>query len=261
MTIRNALLDSYRAIHKSNGTPEWAWPVSPTIPFLGAEYEPTSGLLVYASAENLNDYGSDRHLIEGAKAQDRHRASFEEWSSARRSEKSQFPNVHINPVNKGGLLVVAAFLTEKLKGHKVSDPISLIETLSLANFGKYSRQGKTNMDYAEKVYYLKDSLEYVQADLRYLKPNIVVLPHRTWGRKRIRQSLEPFIQRQAKVVPVPQCFMRVIHSKRFRGYERAAIALKQKCSGAQWCSWIDELPSGIRTKFWRYLAVIDEASN
>ena len=32
--------------------PEWAWPFKPSIPFIGNNYKPENGLLIYASAEN-----------------------------------------------------------------------------------------------------------------------------------------------------------------------------------------------------------------
>lgn len=49
--LRDRLLGGFQALHRQ--PPAWAWPYAPPLPFLGTEYAVGSGLLIYASAENL----------------------------------------------------------------------------------------------------------------------------------------------------------------------------------------------------------------
>ena len=75
--------------------PSWAYPLPPSIPFIGRNYGRWGGLLVYASAENLSHYRRKPESIPGFIKDDRklnrHRASYEEDPGA------FSPRVHMAP--------------------------------------------------------------------------------------------------------------------------------------------------------------------
>lgn len=93
--------------------PSWAWPFVPPIPFVGRNFQPGRGLLVYASAENLSwlyDQGVPSYF-RGSDTWNRYRVQYE--SNGRRSQEF-FPRVGVKPVTDGGLLVAALFVADRL---------------------------------------------------------------------------------------------------------------------------------------------------
>lgn len=63
MDLSSQLLAEYRSIGIE--PPSWAYPLPPSIPFIGKKYGRWGGILVYASAENLSHYerGKERSPI------------------------------------------------------------------------------------------------------------------------------------------------------------------------------------------------------
>ncbi|MDP3937212.1 MAG: hypothetical protein Q8R92_03645 [Deltaproteobacteria bacterium] len=242
------------------GTPDWAFKgVKPSAPFVGKDYEPGKGLLLYASAENLagyKDIEKEEYLYDD-RAWDRHRLVFEEWSKEIRKANAPFPRVHIQPVSDGGLLVASAFVCSRL-GVKVDpDPVRFIESIAVANIGKFSFNAKTNKDYAGTWKYLKESVDYVKADLESLKPAIFILPFVSWGLDELRGKLNPLVQ-GAQLVPVYQCNPTVINLK--LGPNADVVAeenLKNRYATEPWFEWIPRLKKGMNKTIWRYLLHVD----
>ena len=108
---RARLLSEFQALHTV--PPEWAWSYAPSIPFIGTQYAASSGLLLYASAENLA--WMYRKPVPGrfslSRAWDRYRAVYEDEG---RHSGDFFPIVGMAPVEDGGLLAAALFIAGKL---------------------------------------------------------------------------------------------------------------------------------------------------
>lgn len=178
--IVEELLLSYKSIfanQMSNKTINWAQSkicnyeelVSPTIPFVGKNYtEQKTKILLYASAENLTNYNG--HLDDDVKAINRHR-----WYNDH-VQRDFFPWVHIAPITDGSLLIVLKYICEKLNISMPNTPKEFVESISFANFGKFSIQtGSNNIDYAQNKSKLDCSMPYIERDLKILKPDIIVM--------------------------------------------------------------------------------------
>ena len=162
--------------------------VKPAIPFVGKHYfkQPKGQrVLVYASAENLTwlDPNVENDYYCSFEAMHRSRKNFE--------GDSFYPNVHIQPINDGGLLIatnrVMRFFFQKEYDEY---PREFIERISCANYGKFTimdsddgnmsdeknRKKRKNIDYASNPKLLDFSKEYVKADLEILKPDYIIMP-------------------------------------------------------------------------------------
>jgi len=178
---KEKLKKHYRDFFRVNkNNPNWAVKkkssderIHPAIPFVGKSYENTKFLL-YASAENLIYYEKnpkDNWLDNDESAINRRNLS----------NGGFFPDIHISPVNDGSLLVVAAYILDKLKIHlDYSNPYEFIENIAIDNFCKFSiktpEDDRTNKDYVKDESKLSVSYDYVKSDLEILKPNILVIP-------------------------------------------------------------------------------------
>ena len=251
----SSLIKRYQELTKD--LPEWAYQLSPSIPFVGTKYfESSKRLAVYASAENLSHYERgetpipDYHLDE--RVWNRHRAARE--ISADRF----FPFVHIAPVEKGGLLVAALFVRQLL-GEEPDDasPSEFLESLVVANVGKFSIRtgGKSNRDYAGNLRYLRDSLLLFEADLEYLRPDILIIPKTIYRHPRVRGIVQSAVPNVA-VIPVPQFNPQVLNMHLQPREARAAL-LRQELSGSKIEVWIGSLKGFKREYVYRYLAELE----
>ena len=183
-TLVEQLLCSYKKIfakQSSAGEPSWAQHkkctpnelVRPTIPFVGKDYtSQKTKIMLYASAENLSDYtGRDGGwLDDDAKAINRHR----EWFNNKSVEF--FPSVQIAPVSDGSLIIALRYICEKLNIEMPTTPKDFVESIAIANFGKFSiENGTKNKDYAKDKEKLDCSLEYIKTELSILRPDIIVM--------------------------------------------------------------------------------------
>jgi len=175
-----AILQKYEQVFSLRGLPPEMFEIPPAIPFIGNMYhDKNPKVLSYASAENLtyayNDdfqpLDSKIHYI-GTKGQFiRSRYFYDE-------HPGNFPHVHIEPFNNGTQLLITRHILSKL-GHNEGfgiKPYEFVEQISVANPGKFSVASKNNQDYASDTTKISYSLEYIQEDLRILKPNIIILP-------------------------------------------------------------------------------------
>lgn len=146
--------------------------VHPAIPFVGKNYE-KHRILVYASAENLAKY--DGYLDIDSNAIGRRRGTLDS-----KKAKPIFPNIHIQPIDDGSLLLVSAYIASKLDSEiEINEnPYDFIENIAADNFGKFSihSKKKKNVDYARDIDYLKHSFDYIKADIDILKPEILIIP-------------------------------------------------------------------------------------
>ena len=224
LPVEAKLLSAYKNIFKSkNNNPAWAIHKSSSahseelihcpIPFVGNQYQKQDvKILLYASAENLSDYNSKQktYLDEDDFAIVRHRKYFETTS-----EKSDcfYPNVHIQPINDGGLLIVAFYIFCKLHGIVMDMPCEFLERISVANYCKYTIQPpkearQQNIDYPDNLKCLEESHEYIKSDIKILKPDYIILP------KKIYQTDYKFINEikgNAKIIPIYQINAKTIN--------------------------------------------------
>lgn len=197
--IQEELKQEYKRIFDvANNRPTWAAKkktnaneiIHPTIPFIGKNYNNTK-LLLYASAENLNYYYSDKNkdkiLDNNDFAINRHRENFD------KSKEQFFPNVHILPIDNGALVVITFYILKYLENHfNYYKPIELLEDISCGNFGKFSIEtnGKKNIDYANNIDKLSYSFEYVEADLKILQPKFLIMPYTIYKHIRVQQVIK-----------------------------------------------------------------------
>lgn len=219
--IVDNLLKIYESIFKefcSDGKPDWAVRkksnpdlfVHPTIPFVGKNYfGQNKKILIYASAENLSQYQG--HLDEDTVAKNRHRHYFSKPS------KTDFPFVHIQPIQDGCLMNVLRYVCEKLEIAMPEDPREFLENIAFANFCKYSIQSGRNVDYASNAQYLEFSLNYVTADLDSLKPDIIIMPRTIF---RVEKSFIREHSPESKIFPIMQINARNINCRIAPKYKR-----------------------------------------
>jgi hypothetical protein len=254
MTYIENLLKKYIEIFsKKENRPEWAVNknsnknelVSPCIPFVGKNYE-KSKILLYASVENLNYYTSSKNskikyewIEDNEIAINRHRYCF-----TRCSENSFFPNVHIEPVNNGALILIVAYLIEKkIKDIQYSTPYDLVESLSIANFGKFSIQTtKNNNDYAGNYNKLSKSFEYVKSDLETLKPNIIIMPKKIIEHNKIIELIKDILP-NSLIIPIYQITPTTINTLIHKNYPQ-----KDKTNLGKLNEWHKNLGGKIKGK-------------
>src|ERR1044071_3802784 len=173
------------------GSPRWAYPLPPSIPFIGERYGKWGGLLVYASAENLSHYrrkpGSKPDFVQDSRVLNRHRAAYEADHGA------FFPRVHMAPFEDGSLLVAAWYYIRRRESEAPGDPRELLESMAAANFCKFSIDDQTNQDYVDNREKLAVSVPYVRADLEVLRPQAVILPRSIWQQNHVQHALGPLI--------------------------------------------------------------------
>lgn len=182
--------------------------VSPTIPFVGKDYPAQkTKVLLYASAEVLTNYTKKGGWLDDDKvAINRHRKWFNDHS-----EGLFFPNVHLEPMKDGSLLMVLRYICEQLDIEMPATPREFEEAIAFANFGKFSIRTETrNKDYAKA----KDKpkldccLPYIKTDLELLQPDIIVMFKTIYDIE--RDSIKA-IKGDAKVIPIYQINVRNIN--------------------------------------------------
>lgn len=183
------LTDRYCRNNQEKEFPKNHWKVAgrsvlPAIPFVGKDYfnQPKGQrVLVYASAENLTWCTDDKYAyyceLDGML---RCRDNFEKQGE-NPDEYENFPNVHIQPIHDGGLLIAVNRIMKKLFGHDYAElPREFIERICCANYGKFTVYNedneKINKDYAGNKKLVDYSLPYVKADIDILNPDIIIMP-------------------------------------------------------------------------------------
>ena len=184
--MRENLLNAYQKIRDIMGNePAWAVHrcddptqlVHGTIPFIGKAYANQEfRILLYASAENLSGY--DGWLDNASVADDRHRRWFNQWQTDPTDGKKFYPDVHLQPVTDGPLLLAAYYIAAHLSpqyGQNL-EPAAFMERIAFGNYGKYSIEGARNKDYARVKGKLAMSHSYIEQDVSILQPDLIILP-------------------------------------------------------------------------------------
>lgn len=231
-SLEHALMEKYQEIFQRKGnTPDWAYRklysehlIHPSIPFVGKHYwkQPIK-ILMYASAENLSDY--DGRIDDDSIAINRHRIFFD------KSPKSngQFPNVHIEPVNNGSLVMCAYYIMSKLTAVGDVSPAEFLEMIPVANYGKYTwyRDGKSNSDYASNSEMLKESQDYIKADISVLQPDYIIMVESMYTGGGKQKDFIDDIKGKAKVIPIYQITATTINNphtfREFSDFSPASI--------------------------------------
>lgn len=184
--MRENLLKAYQEIRNNMGSsPAWAVHridkpsqlVHCTIPFVGKDYaDQEFKILLYASAENLSGY--DGYLDNAANADDRHRGWFDKWLNDPKEKDKFYPNVHLQPVTDGPLLLAAYYIASQFSSQYKQDldPAAFMEKISFGNYGKYSIESTRNKDYARVKGKLAVSHDYIKQDVKILQPDLIILP-------------------------------------------------------------------------------------
>ena len=239
--------------------PEWAWQFEPSCPFVGRDYTPGEGLLVFASAENFSSLarkGVPSRFTDN-RAWNRYRACFEEH----RDGSTFFPNVGIQPVTDGGLFAAAWFVSQRLGLPVATEPREFLECVAFTNWGKFTvkpaSKGKAlNEDYAGNLDKLGDSLSFVVTELVVLQPKVVMVPQSIWKQRLLQATMRgasPF----TRFLPVPQFNATVVNCALGR-FSEAAEKLRRKLAGTPIAEWMRNLYGFNEDNAWRYVALLDE---
>lgn len=221
----------YASLYENRVFPSNAWYIENSkgerkyvrsaIPFVGKEYFSNPNgcrVLLYASAENLSGYADGIEELSEEYRVHRCRQSFE----ASVAEGDFFPSVHIQPINDGGLLVVAYQILKRILGDAFEknygnmQPAEFLEHICCSNYGKFTLHvgdGKTNYDYAGKKRILKLCHAYVKADIDVLKPDIIIMPKSMYEGAGQKKSFfeKYFSAEEFKVIPVYQVNSTVVN--------------------------------------------------
>lgn len=221
----------YRKLHETAQRPDNAWKavtadgkeryVRSAIPFIGKEYFSNPKgcrVLLYASAENLSGYVDGIEALTEEYCVHRCRQSFD--ASVESGEF--FPSVHIQPINDGGLLVVAYQILKRVMGKDFEttygnmQPAEFLEHICCSNYGKFTLHigdGRTNFDYAGNKKILKFCHEYIKADIDVLKPDIIIMPKSMFeGAGQQKHFFDKYYPvRDFRVVPVFQMNSTVVN--------------------------------------------------
>lgn len=221
----------YASLYENRVFPSNAWYIENSkgerkyvrsaIPFVGKEYFSNPNgcrVLLYASAENLSGYADGIEELSEEYRVHRCRQSFEASVAA----GDFFPSVHIQPINDGGLLVVAYQILKRIMGEAFEknygnmQPAEFLEHICCSNYGKFTLHvgdGKTNYDYAGKKRILKLCHAYVKADIDVLKPDIIIMPKSMYEGAGQKKSFfeKYFSEEEFKVIPVYQVNSTVVN--------------------------------------------------
>ncbi len=254
--LAERLIQRFRATHTM--PPEWAWPVAPPIPFVGRNYKPGRGLLVYASAENLTWWnGRDERCKYFAEPSAWNRYRLQYTNDVRNSRDQFFPNIGIQPVNDGGLLTAALFVSQLLGLPTAARPRTFLEKIAVSNWCKFVR--RDSRDYRD-LRRLTPSLSFVVGELAELRPAVVLLAKGgVWSRSVLQAAMRG-ASPSTLFIPVYQFTPLVVHGRTLTRYGPAADRLRDRLAGTRLECWMKELSPRLRSDHaWRYLAYLEEA--
>ncbi len=225
--MEEKLLERYLELDSKGVRPKDAWYIdSPkgreyiksAIPFVGKNYAQQKlgrKVLLYASAENLVGYGPSIVELVKDSGMTRCRDFFN-------GSNEFFPNIHIQPINDGGLLVAAYQILKRFVGEWFSEeyeemsPRDFLECVCCANYGKFSlhsEDGK-NVDYGNRagMDVLEACHEYIRADIEVLKPDIIILPAGIYHAAKQKEFLLDVAEgKDIKFIPIYQINARVVN--------------------------------------------------
>ncbi|MCX5632124.1 MAG: hypothetical protein NTW93_00360 [Phycisphaerae bacterium] len=169
--IRKKLISEYKSIYEKQKSilPKEFFKddnndnIPPTIPWIGKNYSKYR-ILIYASAENLNENVIKEPYFKPEFVYDRHRVRFEK-------EKI----IGIEPFDTDGLKLAALIALQKLK-IPIEQNQDVAQCIAVANLSKFSLKRKSNgenNDIKLKKHILA-SQEYLKLDFKSLGPQLVI---------------------------------------------------------------------------------------
>jgi hypothetical protein len=153
-------------------------------------------------------------------------------------------------------LVAAQYYLWRTHGDLVEDPRALLEFIAVANFCKFCINGTKNRDYVGNIEKVRVSIPYVCADLRILRPAVVVLPKRAWKHAEVQKAIVEEA-RTARFLPLPQFNPRVVHSH-LRKHESRATDLEEDLRDTILPAWIAQMRRYATGAPYRFLVEMDE---
>jgi hypothetical protein len=252
--LADKLIERFKATFTES--PEWAWQFEPSIPLIGRHCKPGRGLLVYASAENLNTTTEQerRLYFREPAVWTRYRTRYEGQG---RTGSSFFPDVGIQPVNDGGLFAAALFVSERLRLPTAAKPRTFLEKIAVSNWCKFSIKSGTNRDYIGDLKKLIESLPYVVGELAELRPAVALLPRSVWDKPVLRAAMHG-ASPWTRFLPVPQ-FNATVVNVHLAKHKGASARLRRKMAGTALAKWMANLHGFCEENAWRYIAFLDEA--
>ena len=206
--ITKPLLQQYQTIMDNpKAFPSWAKKkkhnqnefIKCTIPFVGKNYfchKPR--ILVYASAENLTKYTGE--FDRDGDAVNRHRAYFDD---PKKREDRYFPSIHLQPFDDGSLATAVLYIATKLFEIPCNiSPAVFYEQIAIGNYCKYTIESdEKNIDYATDAKKLSYSRSFIEADIAFLKPDVIIMPKSIY---KSEKSFVDTIKGSARVIPISQ---------------------------------------------------------
>lgn len=228
---RSALIEAlsvdYEAEYCSSAAPDWAFQgIAPAIPYIGERFpEAPKKVLIYASAENL---ASDQNHLHGLRALPRREQMHRSYCRTPRQHEDQ--NVHIEPINNGALLKVARHALSYLPfgaDFDTNSSRSFLEQVAVANPGKFSidpnrldRKPRKNLDYAGDPDKFAVQRPYLEADLKRLGPQIVILPRKVFASLR-SAGMEGLFDQLDRIILIQQVQFQAVCGRGKRRQPRA----------------------------------------
>ncbi len=258
-TLANELIQRFKDIFEkthNNKPPYWAWPFKPSIPLIGENYRPDKGLLIYASAENLSWHNNKDNPLHQFFAEehvrDRYRAQYEKKG---RNTDDFFPYVGIQPANDGGLLAAGFFIAIKYGLQQEENPRSLLETIAVTNWNKFSIRSPGKNEDIRDLKKLTASPPFVVAELMVLQPAVVLIPRTVWKYLKLQAAMKA-ASLQSEFLEVPQ-FNATVVNCHLGSYEEKAGQLRKDWQGTPLTRWMSNLCGINEGNAWRYMAMLD----
>lgn len=183
-SLKASLLAGYEKIYSRQGTPTWAFDrIAPAIPYIGERFTAMAKkVLIYASAENLSSDNTNRTKLQTHSV---HEQLLRSYTAKVLPKEDQ--NIHIEPINNGGLLKVAQHVLCKVDcGVSIEQGSSreFLSQVAAANPGKFSIdpdkpplvRKKKNYDYANQPDKFKDQSLFIACDIEKIEPEVVIMP-------------------------------------------------------------------------------------
>lgn len=268
-SLVQGLVSAFKDLLPTHPIPKWAHPYNPPVPFVGSKYEPTSGMLVYGSAENLARVVEGNPQI-GAFHRDPDKALLRRWhwyeyrsrNAGGGDGKFFGPGIGIEPFDNGGLITVAYFIARRLGLATREDPPAFLETLAVGNWCKFSINGHKNQDYAGDPGKLEASRPYVCAELLHLRPAVVIVPAKI--ESAMGMHMAQACDGTTRIVPLRQFAYWPIN-KDLKPYQSRALEMRKEAERADptLATWMGEIRvrGAKKGNHWRYLAHAESVVN
>lgn len=229
--------------------------MNPSIPFIGRNYRPGRGLLVYASAENLTwlNHNPTPERFTTEAFWNRYRVRYEKTG---RNSGAFFPDVSIQPVTDGGLFAAALFVSKRLRLPTAAKPRTLLEKIAVSNWCKFTIKADLNVDCISNLGKLAESLPFAVGELVELQSAIVLLPQQVW-RKSVLRAVMHGASPCTRFMPVYQ-FNTTVVETRLGDYAKPARRLRKQEAGTPLAKWMANLNGFYKTNAWRYIAYLEE---